>query len=307
MSRVLLTGASGFLGGSALRALLQAGHEVHAVGRGGPPGELLRATGEGQLSWHRADLTDPLAAEALLMEANTECLVHMAWYVEHGRYWQAPENLVWVEATLRLLRGFAEAGGRRAVMAGTCAEYEWSLDRYSEDTAPLAPATLYGVAKDATRRVAERFAQNAGVELAWGRIFTPYGPGEAPARLLPSVIVKLLAGEPAPAPAGTQVRDVMYVEDVAGAFVAILDSEVQGAVNVGSGDPTSIRELISLTAEAAGHPELVGWGELPQREGEPQELVADVRRLREEVGFEFRVGLMEGIERTVAWWRERVS
>lgn len=303
MSRVLLTGASGFLGGSALRALLQAGHEVHAVGRGESPEELLRDTREGQFRWHRADLTDPSAAAALLAEAQADCLVHMAWYVEHGRYWQASENLVWVEATLRLLRGFAAAGGRRAVMAGTCAEYEWSLARYSEDTAPLAPATLYGVAKDATRRVAERFTQNAGVELAWGRIFTPYGPGEAPARLLPSVIVKLLAGEPTPVPEGSQVRDLMYVDDVGSAFAALLDSEVQGAINVGSGDPTSIRELISLTAKAAGHPELVRWGELPQREGEPRELVADVGRLSGEVGFEARVGLAEGIERTVAWWR----
>jgi nucleoside-diphosphate-sugar epimerase len=303
MSRVLLTGASGFLGGSALRALLQAGHEVHAVGRGEPPEESLEATGEGRLIWHRADLTDARAVEALLAEAKAECLVHMAWYVEHGRYWQATENLVWVEATLRLLRGFAEVGGRRAVMAGSCAEYEWSLARYSEDTAPLVPATLYGVAKDATRRVAERFASNAEMELAWGRIFTPYGPGEAPARLLPSVIVKLLAGEPAPAPAGTQVRDLMYVDDVGRAFAALLDSAVRGAVNIASGWPTPISELIELTARAVGRPELVGWGELPQREGEPQELVADVGRLSREVGFEPRVGLAEGVERTVAWWR----
>ena len=117
-------------------------------------------------------------------------------------------------------------------MAGTCAEYEWSRKRYSEASARLAPATLYGVAKHATRRVAERFAANAGVELAWGAS-SPYGPGEAPARLLASVIVALLAGERAPAPQGTQVRDVMYVEDVAGAFAAILDSDVQGAVTWG--------------------------------------------------------------------------
>jgi nucleoside-diphosphate-sugar epimerase len=230
----------------------------------------------------------------------------MAWYVEQGLYWQAPENLVWVEATLCLLRAFVERGGRRAVVAGTCAEYGWSLDRYSEG-APLEPATLYGVAKDATRRVAERFAANAEIELAWGRIFTPYGPGEVPARLLPSVILPLLAGEPAPAPEGDQVRDLMYVEDVGGAFAAILDSQVQGAVNVGSGQATSIRELISLAAEAVGRPELVRWGALPRREGEPRELVAEVGRLHDEVGFRPRVGLAEGIERTVAWWRERSS
>lgn len=308
MSRVLLTGAGGFLGSRALIALLDAGHEVHAVTRAESPAGIGHGAPAGSsVVWHRADLTDPAAAVALVREVEPELLAHLAWYVEHGRYWQAPENVVWVEASLRLLRCFAQAGGRRAVMAGTCAEYEWSRDSYDEATAPLAPATLYGVAKDATRRVSERFAANAGIELAWGRVFTPYGPGEARGRLLPGVIMALLAGEPALAPAGTQVRDLMYADDVAGAFAAILDSDVQGAINVASGRPTSIRELISIAAAAAGRPELVQWGALPAREQEPRELVADVRRLEREVGFTARVGLAEGLERTVSWWRERAA
>lgn len=308
MSRLLLTGASGFLGSQALPALLEAGHEVHAVARKEPSGDTKgAAVATSQLTWHEVDLTDSTAADALVRAVVPEGLLHMAWYVEHGRYWHAPENLLWVEATLRLLRGFVDAGGRRAVIAGTCAEYEWTLDRYSEATARLEPATLYGAAKDATRRVAERFAVNAGVELAWGRVFTPYGPAEAPARLLPSIIVPLLEGLPAAAPDGEQVRDLMYVEDVGRAFAAILDSALQGTVNVASGRATSIRELISLAAEAVGRPELIEWGKLTRREGEPPELVADVSRLQHEVRFEPRVGLEEGIERTVAWWREQAS
>jgi nucleoside-diphosphate-sugar epimerase len=310
VSRVLLTGAGGFLGSRALGVLLDAGHEVHAVGRGEPQGRALALIDEAvraeQLIWHRVDLADPEATGVLVAEAQAEQLLHMAWYVEHGLYWQAPENLDWVGATLRLLRGFAAAGGRRAVMAGTCAEYEWSRGRYPE-TAPLEPSTLYGVAKDATRRVAERFAANQEIEFAWGRIFTPYGPGEVEGRLLPSVILPLLAGEPVPAPDGANVRDLMYADDVARAFAAILESDVQGAVNVASGQPTSIRELIELTAEAAGRPELVQWGTLPRREGEPAELVADVARLEHEVGFAARVSLSEGIARTVSWWREQRS
>ncbi|MHB8243041.1 MAG: NAD-dependent epimerase/dehydratase family protein [Solirubrobacteraceae bacterium] len=311
MSRVLLTGAGGFLGAPTLQALRRAGHEVHAVSRTPPPERGTETAGTdadaAPVFWHSADLTDPTAVQSLVRDVRPQSLVHMAWYVEHGRYWHATENLVWVEATLRLLRCFVDAGGQRAVMAGTCAEYEWSLDRYREATAPLVPATLYGVAKDATRRVAERFADGTGIELAWGRIFTPYGPAEGSARLLASVIGALLAGQPAPAPLGTHVRDLMYVEDVAGAFAAILDSGVQGAVNVGSGQPTSIRELLAQAGEAVGRPELLQWGALPQREGEPAQLVADTARLRDEVGFESVVGLGEGIERTVAWWRERVS
>jgi nucleoside-diphosphate-sugar epimerase len=302
VSRLLLTGATGLLGAKLLAPLVDAGHEIHALARSNTSGDAIFH----QVSWHRVDLTDAAAAETAVREIGADSLVHMAWYVEHGLYWSSPENVVWAEATLRLLRAFAAAGGRRAVMAGTCAEYEWSRERdlYDEASAPLVPATLYGAAKHATHLLAERFAEEAGVELAWGRIFMPYGPREGAGRLVPSVVRALLAGEQAPVSDGEQERDFMYVNDVARAFAAILDSDVRGAINVASGRCCTIREMVTLVAETVGRPELVRWGALPSREGDPRRLVADVRRLREEVGFAPEVDLPEGVRRTVAWWRE---
>jgi nucleoside-diphosphate-sugar epimerase len=299
VSRVLLTGATGFIGRHVLAALLDAGHDVHALSRDEASGAAGAAT------WHRADLTRAGESERVVAAVAPEALVHMAWYVEHGAYWHARENVVWTEATLRLLREFVAAGGGRAVLAGTCAEYEWSRERYDERTSPLAPATMYGVAKDATRRVAERLLADAGVELAWGRIFMPYGPHEGDRRLLSSVIAALLAGEEVAVSEGTHVRDFIYVEDVARAFAAILGSAVLGPINVATGSGHSIRELVELAAAQIGRPELVRWGSVPPREGDPPRLVADVRRLAEEVGFEPSVGLREGVGRTVAWWRSR--
>ncbi len=274
------------------------GHEVHAVAR------RLPADDGGQVHWHEADLTADDAPTRLATEVGAEALMHLAWYVEPGKYWHSSENVVWVEATLRLLREFIAAGGRRAVVAGTCAEYEWSRARYAE-TATLNPATMYGVAKNASRAVAERLADEAGVELAWGRLFMPYGPGEPTERLLGSVIPALLAGSRAPVSPGAQVRDFIYVEDVARAFAAILDASTQGAINVATGRGSSIREVVRLAARATGAEQLVDWGALPERDGDPAELVADIGRLRDEVGFSPRVGLEEGVERTVSWWRER--
>jgi nucleoside-diphosphate-sugar epimerase len=281
VSRVLLTGAGGFIGSYARRALAGRGHEVHA---------------------NTADLLEPGTAEEVVREARPTHLLHLAWYAVPGKFWAAPENRAWVKATLRLLRAFYAAGGRRAVGAGTCAEYDWSGGGLlSEATTPLRPATLYGQAK------AETFAAAAELgELAWGRIFFLYGPGEHPDRLVSSVARRLLAGEEAPTSEGSQVRDFLHVADVAGAFAALIDTDVTGAVNVGSGEPVTVRAVVDTVARAAGRPDLLRPGALPQREGEPAELVADVGRLRDEVGFRPRHDLESGIKDTVDYWRTRV-
>ncbi|MEA2334601.1 MAG: hypothetical protein QOG40_1091, partial [Solirubrobacteraceae bacterium] len=146
MSRVLLTGSTGFVGRHTLEALVRGGHEVHAVARSaGPPTD--------GVSWHTVDLLDPAApGAALISDVEPEMLVHLAWYAAHGSFWSSTQNLRWVECSLALLRAFAAAGGRRAVIAGTCAEYDWSQECLDED-APLNPATLYGAAKHGLRTV----------------------------------------------------------------------------------------------------------------------------------------------------------
>jgi nucleoside-diphosphate-sugar epimerase len=319
--RVLLTGATGFIGSRAIAPLLAAGCEVHAIARSageatardGETGAGVGASASGGESaavvWHKADLLDDRASAAAVREIAAERLLHFAWTTEHGRFWSAPENLDWVLATLRLLRSFADAGGRRAAIAGTCAEYDWSAaataqpclerGRGARAATPEAPATLYGTCKLATRLIAESFARGAGVSLAWGRVFLLYGPGEDERRLVPSVARALLRGEEAPASDGAQVRDFMHVDDVAAGFVALLRSEVEGPVNIASGEGVPIADVLALVARAAGRPELLRLGELPRRDGEPDRLLADVARLREEVGFRPRVGLEEGIAGTV--------
>jgi len=297
---VLLTGGSGFIGSRTIAPLRAAGFEIHALGRtsGGSP----------DVVWHELDLLDDRASARVVAEVGAEHLLHLAWYTEHGRFWSAPENLDWVAASARLLRAFAGAGGRRAVIAGTCAEYDWAdaAERCREraDDArpqtPLRPATLYGACKHATHLIAETYAREAGLSLAWGRVFLLYGPGEDERRLVPQVARPLLAGEQAPTSDGAQLRDFMHVDDVAAGFVALLASAVEGSVNIASGEAVSIADVLALIADAAGHPELLRLGALQRRDGEPERLVADVARLRNEVGFRPSIALEQGIAATVA-------
>lgn len=301
MSRVLVTGGSGFVGLPTLRALVGGDDEVHATTtRAEPPAVPA-------VSWHRLDLADEGQLTELMRRLCPERLIHLAWYVEHGRFWEAPENIVWVERSLRLLRAFIDAGGRRALMLGSCAEYDWtSADGPLRETdAPIAPATLYGIAKDSLRRLADALTTRQGVELAWGRLFFLYGPREPAGRLVPSVIRSLLDGVAAKTTSGTQRRDFLHVEDVAGAIAALLDSSVTGPVNIASGQPVAVSEMVDLIAEAVGCPELVQVGALPDRASEPPLLVADAGRLTREVGYRPRWTLADGIADTVGWWREQ--
>jgi nucleoside-diphosphate-sugar epimerase len=298
--RVLVTGASGFIGRHALAPLLERGFEVHAVmSRDAPP-----PGAPARVRWHRADLLDAAAHGALLAAASPSHLLHLAWYAEHGRFWTSTENLRWAAATLELVRAFAERGGRRAVLAGSCAEYRWGdPGPCVEGLTPLEPATLYGTAKHATRAVLEAAAPQLGIELAWGRVFFLYGPDEAPGRLVASVARALVAGKRAPTGDGTQLRDFLHVADVAAAFAALLDSDVTGPVNIASGEARPLRDVIDAIGVAAGRPDLLDVGALPARPGDPDELVADVTRLRDDVGFVPAIGLQGGIAQSVEWWR----
>ena len=154
-------------------------------------------------------------------------------------------------------------------------------------------------------RSASAYAKGAGLQLAWGRIFLCYGPGEDDRRLVPSVIRALLAGHEAEVSDGKQWRDLIHIDDLARAFVTLLDSPVTGAVNIASGEEVRLAEVIALIAAEVGRPELVRLGALPRREGDPPKLLATVSRLHEEVGFERQITLENGIRDTVAWWRER--
>jgi nucleoside-diphosphate-sugar epimerase len=206
-----------------------------------------------------------------------------------------------------LIVDFAATGGQRIVTAGTCAEYAWDGDGpCQEDRTPLQPASLYGTSKDALRRMQEALARQLGISAAWGRIFFPYGPGEPAGRLVPSVIDSILRGQPAQCSHGRQLRDFIYVDDVARAFAVVLDSSFEGAVNIGTGVAVTIADVAREAARAAGSLELLELGALPARSGEPDVLLADVERLRQ-IGFVSQWTLAAAMDATARQAKHQIA
>jgi nucleoside-diphosphate-sugar epimerase len=297
VSRVLVTGASGFIGWHCLEPLVRRGYEVHAISR--DDGEPVDG-----VTWHRADLLDREQVPGVVDAVRASHLLHLAWYVTPGGLINARENFDWTEASLQLVRAFHESGGMRIVAAGSAYEYDWRYGYCSERLTPLAPDTAYGACKRALGELTSAFAEVAGIESAWPRIFFLYGPREHPDRLVSSVIRKVLADAPAPCSHGRQIRDYLHVQDAADAVVAILDSDVRGAVNVGSGRPITREQLVGAVGEKLGRPELIQLGAIPARANDAPLVVADVDRVTSEVGWAPRYSLDDGLEDTIAWWSQ---
>jgi len=298
MKKVLITGGSGFIGRHCLPALVASGYEVHAV-------SLIPEDPLPQIHWHVVDLLNPGEVNDIVSSVKPTHLLHLSWYMVVGKYWTSLENVRWVQASLELLRVFAANGGKRVVMAGTCAEYDWNYELCSEQTTPLVPSTLYGACKHALQIMVDAFCRQTGLSYAWGRIFFLYGPHEHPDRLVSSVIRALLQGEPARCSHGNQLRDFLHVEDVAHAFVALLDSNIEGAVNIGQGTPAAIREIVETIGEQLGAKHLIQLGALPSPPNEPPVLIADTRRLKS-IGWQAKYDLKTGLEHTIAWWKNNL-
>ena len=285
-SRVLITGGAGFIGSHVATDLTARGHEVVLVSsrdaKGGPHRTL------------RCDLLTPEAPTVLAAE-KADVLIHLAWETTHGKFWNAPANLDWVAATLRIARAFREAGGRRFVGVGTCIEYDTaSADPLDEIASALKPKTLYGVAKHATREILESYAAETGLEFAWARVFHLFGPHEKPTRLVPYLIATLLRSEEAKTGAGTERRNFIHAADAGRAIAAVAMSDLAGPVNIGAYEHTCVAEIAQIIGDLTGKSALLRIGALPTKADEPASLVPKLDRLAA-LGFTPRYDLASGL------------
>lgn len=304
MKKVLVTGATGFIGRHTIAPLTDAAFEVHAVTSKIP----VNSTDiNGKCCWHTMNLLDPMQVKNLVSTVKPTHLLHFAWYNIPGKCLVAEENFLWVQASLELLRHFREQGGERVVMAGSALEYDWNYGYCSEVLTPRKPHTTYGVCKNALQEMLKAYAEITNLSSAWGRVFNVYGPYDHPKRLVSSVILSLLKDEPALCSHGNQLRDYLYVEDVANAFVQLLESNIVGDINIASGKPMAVKEIILKIAEKLGKSDLVKLGVILASAEEPPLFAAKISRLSTEMSFLPKYDLDKGLDEAIIWCQKQLN
>jgi len=294
--RVLVTGASGFVGRWAVSSLVDRGAQVYATSRTPHPWPKTVVPCPG-------DLLNEHFVHQLLLETRPEIILHLAWNVTHGKFWTSLDNFNWISATLNLARLASSLGVGRFIGAGTC--YEYDLPETSncvENKTPLSPQTLYAVSKDATRRVLEEANL---FSFAWARLFHLYGPFEHEQRLVASLARALVHSQPALLSQGLSIRDFLDARDAGAALAALALSTLEGPINIASGDGLRISEIAERLGQISGKPHLIQVGALPGRPNEPPRIVADIQRLHHELNFEPTRTLEQGLTDAYLWWRSQ--
>lgn len=271
MASIALTGATGFVGRQILKALRAGGHEVRVLVRPGE-GQVALSALAGLEVVVLSDVFQASDADLQSALQGIDTLIHAAWYVEPGLYLDASANLDCLVGTLRLAQALADVGGKRFVGIGTCFEYDLSESLLSVDT-PLKPTTRYSAAKAATFKALEQVLPPQGVSFAWCRLFYLYGEGEDARRLVPYVHARLSAGEPVALTRGEQVRDFLDVARAGECIAEVALAPVQGAFNICSGMPITVRALVEGIADQYQRRDLLRFGERPDNALDPARVV----------------------------------
>lgn len=300
MTRVLVTGAAGFVGANLARRLLADGHETLLAA--GPGGDTWRLDGlDAEVS--ETDLTDAGATDALLARARPEWIFHLA---AHGAYsWQTDLRriaAVNVVGTANLLASALAHGFDAFVNAGTSSEYGLKPTAPTENEA-IDPNSAYAATKAAATMLLRQSSLAREAPIVTLRLYSAYGAWEDPRRLIPALIVAGLDGRLPPLVDPATARDFVYIDDVVEAFVLAATTQVTpGSVfNIASGVQTTLGEAVEIVRRVFGIAEEPAWGSLPARSWDTSTWIGDASKARRELGWKPVSDFESGLRLTADW------
>lgn len=286
--KVLVTGASGFIGTSVIKALNEQEISYLVIGRNCP-----KFVDEADfLSIDLSTQTVGSLSEVLDSKGCTH-LLHLAWYVDPVQFWDGQENLDWIAFSITLFRAFHIAGGKTIVCAGSCAEYSESQDILSERSSHVNPKQLYGMAKLSLKNATEVWAHKHNINFRWARVFFAYGADMPDVKLIPSLLNVLEGKQPVFTVNAHDRRDFIYIDDVAQAMLCLLSTTRNGTFNVCSEKSHSVFEILDILRELTGRDvELIKTMANETAQNKP--IIGSNIRLKE-IGWQPKYDLVSGL------------
>ena len=284
--RVILTGGTGLIGKEALAYLINKGFEIYSI--------TTKETESSEINWVKCDLFDTQALGKIFEEIKPQYLLNFAW-ITGGDYLTNEKNLLYKDTGIKMLEYFKQNGGKRAVYAGTCFEYDITGEILTE-TSRLNPKTLYAKCKKELFEEGMKYSQNNSISFGWGRIFYVFGQGEKPSRLTAKILNSLSNKEHMEIGAPFNNLDYMYTKDIARAFVELLDSDYSGAVNICTGKGILLKDYALLMQKVFGEKDIITFNPNP---APATVCIGNNALLKKLTGFAPRYTIEEGIKEVV--------
>ena len=309
MKRVIITGATGFVGANLARRLLHEGHDVHLLLRPGhDPWRLAEIRQHVRL--HEVELTDEASLAALVGQIRPDWVFHLAAYGAYPSQNDLRRMIATnIAGTCSLVQSCLKHGFEAFVNTGSSSEYGFK-DHAPAEAELVEPNSHYAVTKASATLFCRHTAQKHGVRLPTLRLYSVFGPFEEPTRLIPTLILHGMEGKFPPLVNPKIARDYVHVDDVSEAYLLAATGplEEMGAVyNVGTGVQTTLREVVEVAREVLQVPGAPAWGSMPDRAWDTSTWVADNRKIKRELGWEAHLSFGEGFRQTVEYFRRNPS
>jgi len=306
VKRVIITGATGFIGANLARRLLQEGDEVHLLVRPRHSSwriESIRA----DVHLQEVELGDTAALERVVGNIRPDWIFHLAAHGAYSYQTDLPQMVQTnITGTMNLVNACLQTGFEALVNTGSSSEYGFK-DHAPQETEWLEPNSHYALTKASATMFCRYTAQSQNRHIPTLRLYSAYGPFEEPSRLMPKLVVNGLQGKLPPMANPEIARDYVYVDDVCDAYLlaATRPNQKPGAVyNVGTGVQTSLREVVEVARrvmDIAAEPE---WGSMPDRAWDTDAWVSNNVEIQNALGWRPRYPFEAGFRRMVNWFKD---